>query len=1260
MAVAPLRCAGLLAALPVVLQCVLAAPAQAQVRAGGLGTRVNGSLFGNCGVGRCAVNGGTRAGDNLFLRFSQLDTRSGVGEVHIDAAGRRNVILGVTHPEGTFLNSRLSLRDPATLFLLSPGGLWLGRGAEFQRVPSLLLSTGIALDLPGGRFHAISSTAEDLAGLGVGPRFRFDAVAVPGGQPGLVAAAGTGALVIDNGLLRVDRGLILDAGSSSLRLRQAELSAGQSVRLSGGSLDLRDSSVSAGDPGQRGLVELRTAQDPSSGAYGSGLLQRVSLSGAQVSVTAGTLRLLESRIQAPKGWVELQAINPAGLAADLLLERSTIDLNPSNAADLWSPQRIRRQQEDGSVQELTNSIPHLGLFARGDLRLVTSTIEASLTLPAGPEPDPAAVLAALPPRAGVVFAEAGGSIGIEASRLRADASHTLAGFLLLEAGRQLGDTPGLGSLELHNSQLSTSHGAGFGVIVLQANNGLTLRDSTIRAITDRHPVVPWFTPKDGAPLAYIGGAIALYNSAFTQPLQVSGTVIEALHHSGGGGLASPFLGPLDERFGLWGTFGSVRDAWTNGLQYSYSGGFLQLYSQGGIRVDQGSSLDVSSRDPATGRLENTAGLVALISTGERPIVIDNASISSRSGSPRDPADRDHMAGLAYLYSEGDLLLRDARLDLTSTTTIDSSTVYPETQGFLDPFASLEAGGRLSISGASDLRVLSAAFTGPPLPPTSDAFFGYGLNLFGSLGVELGPEVSLQGPVHGVEDPSGAADYLRYFQEVVENNRVYFERTYTGSASGLPAWQLPLATEVSGSLPPPELAVLPAGPPQAVEIQAELDAGQQLLEGQQQALADTVAGLGLPAGSGRVRSVAELQQRLSRVVGLRAAAATATAPAAPATATAPAAYRPAILQLQRSDLPDGQVQLTAILLSPGGEPVSRSQVLPGERLNGAIRSLQRQLSRQEWIDPAGGQGAAASLAGWLLEPLADELRASGSTALLLAVDRGLQAIPYGALPVEGQPLAERFALSVSPSLGLLDLDSDATPGDGLLLLAGASEFGASLQPLPMVPRELGALAGEQPATLLLEEAFTAEALRRQAAELRHQRLHIATHADFQPGRNDAGRLFTRQGSLSLVELGGSLRARAQQRPLDLITLSACSTALGDERSELGFVGMALQAGARSGIGTLWKVDDAATAAFFVQYYRYLRSGLGKDQALQATVAAFRRGAVRLEGEQLVGPQVSGAGRAPLLAVASPRERQRLSAGLSHPYFWAGMVLTGTPW
>jgi class 3 adenylate cyclase len=110
------------------------AVAQAQVSAGGLGTRVNGTALGRCTGGICSVQGGTRAGQNQFYRFSQFDTRSRIQRVDLDTRGRRNVVVGVGAPDGSFFGAPVHLSESANLFWLSPGGIWLGQGARLADI----------------------------------------------------------------------------------------------------------------------------------------------------------------------------------------------------------------------------------------------------------------------------------------------------------------------------------------------------------------------------------------------------------------------------------------------------------------------------------------------------------------------------------------------------------------------------------------------------------------------------------------------------------------------------------------------------------------------------------------------------------------------------------------------------------------------------------------------------------------------------------------------------------------------------------------------------------------------------------------------------------------------------------------------------------------------------------------------------------------------------------------------------------------------
>ena len=135
----------------------------------------------------------------------------------------------------------------------------------------------------------------------------------------------------------------------------------------------------------------------------------------------------------------------------------------------------------------------------------------------------------------------------------------------------------------------------------------------------------------------------------------------------------------------------------------------------------------------------------------------------------------------------------------------------------------------------------------------------------------------------------------------------------------------------------------------------------------------------------------------------------------------------------------------------------------------------------------------------------------------------------------------------------------------------------------------------------------------------------------------------------------LREKRKGIPLDLVIFSACRTALGDADAELGFSGLALQAGARSAIGTLWYVDDVVTSAYFVQMYRFLDQGVPKAEAMQMTRQAFNGGLVKLSGDEVIG--VDGV---VLLRELTPSQRRRVSNGVGNPFFWAGIELMGAPW
>lgn len=386
---------------------------------------------------------------------------------------------------------------------------------------------------------------------------------------------------------------------------------------------------------------------------------------------------------------------------------------------------------------------------------------------------------------------------------------------------------------------------------------------------------------------------------------------------------------------------------------------------------------------------------------------------------------------------------------------------------------------------------------------------------------------------------------------------------------------------------------------------------------------------------------------------------------PASVFNAARYTPAILRLsfstgapaatggdrQAPGSPGGFLDLT--LLPLRGEPIGRRVLISTSELAALLRDLYAQLSRQNSLAVDNPQAPARLLHSLLIAPLVPDLERLGVTTLLIAADPGLQAVPLAALHDGHRFFGERYAFALTPSLGLTSLSLPADLTNTRPIGVGASIFDG-LAPLPLVPQELRRVTGSGAGATYLNRAFTPSVLLDKVGDTSVTRVHVATHAEFLPGGPGKAKLFTGTEPFTLNRFA-QLRQRRGNQLLDLITLSACRTALGDKDSELGFAGLALQAGSRSAIGTLWYVDDVATSAFFVQFYRYLDAGLPKAEALQAARLAMAQGRMMLQGNRIIGPSGDV-----LIDALTPTQQQLVRNGLSHPFFWSGITLLGTPW
>ena len=373
----------------------------------------------------------------------------------------------------------------------------------------------------------------------------------------------------------------------------------------------------------------------------------------------------------------------------------------------------------------------------------------------------------------------------------------------------------------------------------------------------------------------------------------------------------------------------------------------------------------------------------------------------------------------------------------------------------------------------------------------------------------------------------------------------------------------------------------------------------------------------------------------------------------------ASYNPAVLHLQFTPLPAGKTTASGgdafldITLIPSSGKLEGVRVeLTTADFRNQLRNLYVQLSRQDSLRVGDPKSPSRQLYALLFESLTTILQREKITTLLIAADRGLQAVPFAALSDGRRYFGDRYAFSITPSLALTDLGTSGDPGQRLLAL-GASEF-KGLAALPLVPQELDRIGPDGYKDLFLNQEFTPDRFLEKAGESTYNQLHVATHAEFKPGGPNASQLHSGIGPISMGELA-KLRKERQGVPLDLVVFSACRTALGDANAELGFSGLALQAGARSAVGTLWYVDDVVTSAYFVQMYRYLDQGIPKAAAMQLTRPAFARNLVRLDGDRLLGVNDQ-----PLLLNLTPSQQRRVSSGVNNPFYWAGIELMGSPW
>lgn len=287
--------------------------------------------------------------------------------------------------------------------------------------------------------------------------------------------------------------------------------------------------------------------------------------------------------------------------------------------------------------------------------------------------------------------------------------------------------------------------------------------------------------------------------------------------------------------------------------------------------------------------------------------------------------------------------------------------------------------------------------------------------------------------------------------------------------------------------------------------------------------------------------------------------------------------------------------------------------------------------------------AGSLYRYLIQPISALLAAQHINTLIYIPDGPLRLVPLSALYDGHHYVLENYAVIISPGL-TISRTAQASPEVGKVLLAGLSEPGGVVNELPenllqgllsedvdaieehhgspeaelkalladksvlrkiqarlalpSVQTEMVALSAQLPQSIqLTNQAFTLQALSEQLRDNRYSIVHIASHGFFGGTEQNSfimtyDRLLTMSGLDALLNTGG-----LHGQPPELIVLSACQTAKGDDRSPLGISGVAIKAKVKNVLGSLWPVSDAAATMLMEHFYRNMGQGLSKPEALR---------------------------------------------------------------
>ncbi|MFN5304024.1 MAG: CHAT domain-containing protein, partial [Pseudanabaena sp.] len=286
--------------------------------------------------------------------------------------------------------------------------------------------------------------------------------------------------------------------------------------------------------------------------------------------------------------------------------------------------------------------------------------------------------------------------------------------------------------------------------------------------------------------------------------------------------------------------------------------------------------------------------------------------------------------------------------------------------------------------------------------------------------------------------------------------------------------------------------------------------------------------------------------------------------------------------------------------------------------------------------------AQKLYDWVMRPIDAQLQSLKIETVVFVMDSGLRVIPPASLHDGKQFLVERYASANIPSLRVTRLEERDRKNTRVLAM-GLTEAREGLSALPAVEVEIRTIANQVlSGTTFLDRDFTVNNLQAQRGKAKYGIIHLGTHGKFLQDRSNESFVQFWDGKLRSSQIPS---LRFDQPVIDMLTLSACETAVGNN---LGISGLAVESGARSILASLWTVSDAGTAPLMISFYKAFPDALSKATALRKAQLDLIKGKVKIVNNQIVG--VEG-----LAAIALPKGTGNID--ISHPFFWSSFILVG---